>query len=411
MLWWAVLRVGKLSDLMDRCGRALVFLNDASLPILDQLDKAGECLDGVILSDLESQVRERFMKPLESLPMVTQKYDLQPEDTLARLSPEDLAQYRHLLLKAFQDGLAAEQERLIKALDADWPVVPKAAILEIRAHRELMIPALIECIRSAAHAVQQQETVGYAPFYALVLLCEFQATEALPTIIEAVSLPGKLPEDIFNDEGIGEFLRRALALCSPDVVVQLIANTQIYKHVRWAAMEALAVMVGAERLGNDQAVELISDTLRSAIDNSAGEIATFAVFTLSRLAPKAVLPMVKEAHNKHLIDGFLVDYDAVVQAAEKPLAQVIETLQRHMPLVMSDAIEELEMLGFRCEPDKPTEPTKATNRSAPKPHMLDLPRATQMPLQTSTVRNTAKPGRNDPCNCGSGKKYKKCCGH
>ncbi|MBI2380014.1 MAG: YchJ family protein [Gammaproteobacteria bacterium] len=26
------------------------------------------------------------------------------------------------------------------------------------------------------------------------------------------------------------------------------------------------------------------------------------------------------------------------------------------------------------------------------------------------VRVAAKPGRNDPCSCGSGKKYKKCCG-
>jgi preprotein translocase subunit SecA len=26
------------------------------------------------------------------------------------------------------------------------------------------------------------------------------------------------------------------------------------------------------------------------------------------------------------------------------------------------------------------------------------------------VRNAAKVGRNDPCPCGSGKKYKKCCG-
>jgi len=26
------------------------------------------------------------------------------------------------------------------------------------------------------------------------------------------------------------------------------------------------------------------------------------------------------------------------------------------------------------------------------------------------VRGTAKIGRNDPCPCGSGKKYKKCCG-
>ena len=27
-----------------------------------------------------------------------------------------------------------------------------------------------------------------------------------------------------------------------------------------------------------------------------------------------------------------------------------------------------------------------------------------------TVRKEATPGRNDPCPCGSGKKYKKCCG-
>jgi preprotein translocase subunit SecA len=26
------------------------------------------------------------------------------------------------------------------------------------------------------------------------------------------------------------------------------------------------------------------------------------------------------------------------------------------------------------------------------------------------VRAEAKPGRNEPCPCGSGKKYKKCCG-
>ncbi|WP_308772401.1 SEC-C metal-binding domain-containing protein, partial [uncultured Bilophila sp.] len=29
---------------------------------------------------------------------------------------------------------------------------------------------------------------------------------------------------------------------------------------------------------------------------------------------------------------------------------------------------------------------------------------------TSKSRDENKPGRNDPCPCGSGKKYKKCCG-
>ena len=30
--------------------------------------------------------------------------------------------------------------------------------------------------------------------------------------------------------------------------------------------------------------------------------------------------------------------------------------------------------------------------------------------ETPTVREEPKIGRNDPCPCGSGKKYKKCCG-
>ena len=33
-----------------------------------------------------------------------------------------------------------------------------------------------------------------------------------------------------------------------------------------------------------------------------------------------------------------------------------------------------------------------------------------MGVRIETVRKVATPGRNDPCSCGSGKKYKKCCG-
>ena len=34
----------------------------------------------------------------------------------------------------------------------------------------------------------------------------------------------------------------------------------------------------------------------------------------------------------------------------------------------------------------------------------------QIGPRVATVHRAATPGRNDPCPCGSGKKYKKCCG-
>jgi preprotein translocase subunit SecA len=44
-----------------------------------------------------------------------------------------------------------------------------------------------------------------------------------------------------------------------------------------------------------------------------------------------------------------------------------------------------------------------------KEHIPEAPAPAQEP-SSGTVRNPAKIGRNDPCPCGSGKKYKKCCG-
>lgn len=36
--------------------------------------------------------------------------------------------------------------------------------------------------------------------------------------------------------------------------------------------------------------------------------------------------------------------------------------------------------------------------------------AKELPLKGETIVRGPQPGRNDPCPCGSGKKYKKCCG-
>lgn len=53
-----------------------------------------------------------------------------------------------------------------------------------------------------------------------------------------------------------------------------------------------------------------------------------------------------------------------------------------------------------------------SNKQAPERHDNNAPTTTPSdePPVNHTVRNTQKIGRNDPCPCGSGKKYKQCCG-
>ena len=58
-----------------------------------------------------------------------------------------------------------------------------------------------------------------------------------------------------------------------------------------------------------------------------------------------------------------------------------------------------EVSGFAAGADQPEEGPAAAVRPAERP-------AASRPVQSGA----AKVGRNDPCPCGSGKKYKKCCG-
>jgi preprotein translocase subunit SecA len=51
-------------------------------------------------------------------------------------------------------------------------------------------------------------------------------------------------------------------------------------------------------------------------------------------------------------------------------------------------------------------------REKEEQHRKQLPGEDEQPLPppVEPIQSDTKPGRNDPCPCGSGKKYKQCCG-
>jgi preprotein translocase subunit SecA len=60
-----------------------------------------------------------------------------------------------------------------------------------------------------------------------------------------------------------------------------------------------------------------------------------------------------------------------------------------------------EPLGSAAPPPDPVEGKKASDM---------VKQATEAMSKAKPVRSGPKVGRNDPCPCGSGKKFKHCCG-
>jgi preprotein translocase subunit SecA len=71
--------------------------------------------------------------------------------------------------------------------------------------------------------------------------------------------------------------------------------------------------------------------------------------------------------------------------------------------IKEDSVEKLCLVQIRREEE--VERIEEKQR-----HNYIMSRGEDTPATTTVKREAAKVGRNDPCPCGSGKKYKKCCG-
>ncbi len=78
-------------------------------------------------------------------------------------------------------------------------------------------------------------------------------------------------------------------------------------------------------------------------------------------------------------------------------------LQRHY-VQFKERIEGRRYAGRRFE-----EPGRVKRIAAGEPPMLPFAGGSDRALQPAPIRRDVKIGRNDPCPCGSGKKYKRCC--
>jgi hypothetical protein len=114
-----------------------------------------------------------------------------------------------------------------------------------------------------------------------------------------------------------------------------------------------------------------------------------------------LLEDVRRAYEDGLVDPGFASLEGIV----RDLRSHVEG-RRDRHYIITDAIGEMEWwASFHPEDSRPKKLPKLELPDSPQPAP---PLADYVPPQPF-VRES-KIGRNDPCSCGSGKKYKKCCG-
>ena len=293
---------------------------------------------------------------------------------------------------------------------------PQAAIDLAYAHREEVTPYLLACLEATATDPSAATDSDYMlHLYAMHLLAYWRETQAYRPMAQLGHHSEDVVEALMGDLVTESYDHMLASVCDGDLGV-LEALAEDKSASIWARGAALKAMVlraingdadreaviaylrargacEAERLQADrsvmQDVELIDTVVICAVD----------------LGAASMLPLIEQWHAANLLDTSIIREAEIARQIIASPDACRERLSRRGSLYTGEVGREMgSWAAFADEPEAMPAPDPAL--FAPPPYAFD----TDPGRPQTIVRETAKIGRNEPCPCGSGLKYKKCHG-
>ena len=275
--------------------------------------------------------------------------------------------------------------------------IPVEAIEAARAQRDAIVPLVLNDIDQFVSS-GRSEIGADALFIAFHLLGEWREKSAYRPLARLLRSPPVMVERVIGD-AISETSHRVMTAVfdgDPEPIYEVIRDPDADEFVRSRMLESIAMLTLGGALPRSQTEVFLRDcydTLEPRHDNFVWSGWQSAI---ARLGFTALEPLVREAFARDLIDPswlhlehFLDDLAYAVAHPDAPVPPPDRDFE-----AFEDTVAELE--HWDCfEPQRET-------RNAFKSLVASA--------SGTPARNPFRDvGRNDPCPCGSGKKFKKCC--
>jgi hypothetical protein len=266
---------------------------------------------------------------------------------------------------------------------------PVEALISADAHREALTDPLRDALERAIadpDAVTEEHANLFA--YALYLFAKWREPRAYPLVLQWLSMPDdgaeRLTGDVVTEDG-----SRILAAVFDghlEPIKALILNRNADEYSRGAGIGALALLAAWAEVPRETIVAELSWLAREGLERKASAIWFSLAIDAADIEAVEVFPELRRAYDEGLIDPRTISQSEIDDVEAAPRGSIVaRTREAKAPI---DDVAE----AVAWWPEYRT--------------------ATERVLSDGSepYRAPAKVGRNEPCPCGSGKKYKKCCG-
>ena len=289
-----------------------------------------------------------------------------------------------------------EITELLNQFEISTGKFPRAAVEEAVARQEEITPELLRILEDTIVRAKELGAVDHymAHMYAMYLLAQFRETRAYPLVVRIASLPEAILDSLCGDFIVGP-LDQVLASVSggdPAGIKSIIENEDAYEYARSAALRSLLVLVANGQQSRDETVSYFAHLFRGKLARRDSLVWNALVSRSCDLYPEELNADIEQAFQDDLVDPNRAG-DVKYQMAIGKSQTLAELVQDERWRFIEDTVSEFG--SWACFESDPRIRAKA------KPKRTAIPQTKSSP---------PKIGRNERCPCGSGKKYKKCCG-
>lgn len=295
----------------------------------------------------------------------------------------------------------------LKPLEKLTRPFPSAAVVRAIERREESTPHLLRTLERVQQAPQEVAGDYMLHLYALHLLAQFRETRAYRPIVGLSRYPQI--ESLFGDT-ITESLGGVIAsVCDGDEqpIRELIEDANADEFARGAGITALAARVLAGQAPREKLSHYFSELFASRLEREPSYVWDALVCACVDLRMKEQLEAIRQAYREGFADPFVQPLaEAGKEIASAPVAPGGSYAENYA--LIDDTIA--EMSGWCCfEPRSADAANEFGEELEDKDKLLHGPSPVHVPA-IPLRRPEPRVGRNEPCACGSGRKYKKCCG-
>lgn len=275
-------------------------------------------------------------------------------------------------------------QEILSELEFNRGTFPRNAVQEAIANQEQITPGLLDILKQARCNIQELESkpTYIAHIYAMYLLALFREQRAYPLIVDFFSIPGEVTLDVAGDV-VTEDLGRILASVSHGamgLMQSLVENEKANRYVRNAALRGMLTLVARNVRSRAEVMDYYQSLFGGKLDRKPAHVWNGLVSCSTALYPAEVLGDIKQAFEDGLVDEMFIDLDWIHRNLARGEAKILEELKTDRRYTfIENTVREMEWWACFKRPER----RRVKER---------------------------KVGRNKPCPCGSGKKYKRCCG-